>query len=145
MLCCLLLKELTVPAFGGDLDRVILSCGLVESMSECFTDDRTPWWVWYTYALWMSRSNWMPSSLDTHFIIMPLAPHRNKISSTRWYYLDLCIICTTLGLSSDGGLYFRNILIGCFQSYACSCSGSSITIRFCLIVSLVDSADLTEG
>jgi hypothetical protein len=42
MLCRLLLKELTVPAFGGDLDRVILSCGSVESMSECFTDDRTP-------------------------------------------------------------------------------------------------------
>jgi hypothetical protein len=40
MLCGLLLKELIVPALGDDLHHVILSCGPVEVMSECFGNDR---------------------------------------------------------------------------------------------------------
>jgi hypothetical protein len=40
MLCGLLLKELIVPALGDDLHHVILSCGPVEAMSECFGNDR---------------------------------------------------------------------------------------------------------
>jgi hypothetical protein len=42
MLCGLLLKELTIPALGEGFHLTILSRGLVESMSECLTDDRTP-------------------------------------------------------------------------------------------------------
>jgi hypothetical protein len=41
MLHGLLLKELIVPTFGDDLHHIILSCGPIESMSECFADDRT--------------------------------------------------------------------------------------------------------
>jgi hypothetical protein len=41
MLCNLLLEELTITAFGDDVHLIILSDGPVESMSECFTDDRT--------------------------------------------------------------------------------------------------------
>jgi hypothetical protein len=95
--------------------------------------------------LWMSWINWMTSSLDIHFIIIPLTPHRNRISSIRWYCLNLHAICSTSTLSSDGGWFYRNILIGCIQSYDGSYSSSSITIRSCLIASLVDSAGLTEG
>jgi hypothetical protein len=36
----MLLKKLIVPTLGDDLYRIIFSCGLVESMSECFADDR---------------------------------------------------------------------------------------------------------
>jgi hypothetical protein len=39
MLHSLLLKELTIPTFGDDLQRVILSCGPVKSLSECLVDD----------------------------------------------------------------------------------------------------------
>jgi hypothetical protein len=39
MLRGLLLEKLTVPTFGDDLHRVILSCGPVESMFECFAYD----------------------------------------------------------------------------------------------------------
>jgi hypothetical protein len=39
MLCSLLLKELAIPALGGDLHRVILGCWSVEPMSEGFADD----------------------------------------------------------------------------------------------------------
>jgi hypothetical protein len=42
MLHGLLLKEQTVPALGDNLHHIILSHGLVESMFECFVDDRTP-------------------------------------------------------------------------------------------------------
>jgi hypothetical protein len=42
MLCNLLLKKLVIPALGDDLHRIILGCGLVETMSEAFPDDRTP-------------------------------------------------------------------------------------------------------
>jgi hypothetical protein len=42
MLCCLLLEELTISALGDDFHDVILSCGLVEPMSECFSYDRAP-------------------------------------------------------------------------------------------------------
>jgi hypothetical protein len=87
----------------------------------------------------------MPSSLNMHFIMMTLAPHRNKIPSTRWYYMDLRAMRSTLALSSDVGLFSRNILIGCIQSYVGSYSGSSITIRSCLIASLMGSVSLTEG
>jgi hypothetical protein len=41
MLCSLLLKELAVVALSDDLNRVILSCRPLESMSEGFADDRT--------------------------------------------------------------------------------------------------------
>jgi hypothetical protein len=40
MLHSLLLKEPAVPALGDDLHRVIISCGAVETMSECFFYDR---------------------------------------------------------------------------------------------------------
>jgi hypothetical protein len=40
MLCGLLLKKMTIPTLGDDLDHVIHSCGLVESMFECRADDR---------------------------------------------------------------------------------------------------------
>jgi hypothetical protein len=40
MLHCLLLKELIVPALGDDLHHIILGCGPVESMYECFAYDR---------------------------------------------------------------------------------------------------------
>jgi hypothetical protein len=42
MLHHLLLKEVIVPTLGDDLHRIILSCGPVESMHECFTFDRAP-------------------------------------------------------------------------------------------------------
>jgi hypothetical protein len=42
MLCHLLLEELIVPAFGDDLHRAILRCGLVQSMYECFAYDGAP-------------------------------------------------------------------------------------------------------
>jgi hypothetical protein len=42
MLCCLLLEELTVLAFGDDLHHVILSCKPVETVSESFDYDRAP-------------------------------------------------------------------------------------------------------
>jgi hypothetical protein len=51
MLRGLLLEELTVPALSDYLHHVILSCGPVESMFECFAYDRAPWWVWSTYAI----------------------------------------------------------------------------------------------
>jgi hypothetical protein len=95
--------------------------------------------------LWISFSNWMPSSLDMHFIIMPLVPHRNKMSSMRWCCLDLCAIRSTSTLSSDSGWFSRNILIRCIQLYAGSCSGSSIIIRSCLIASFVGFTGLIEG
>jgi hypothetical protein len=87
----------------------------------------------------------MPSSLDIHFIIMSFTPHRNKIPSMRWYCLDLCAIHSTSVLSSNGGRFFRNILIGYIQSYGGSCSVSSITIRYFSIASFVGSAGLIEG
>jgi hypothetical protein len=40
MLCGLLLEELTISTFGDDLDRVILGCGPVESVSKFFAYDR---------------------------------------------------------------------------------------------------------
>jgi hypothetical protein len=42
MLGCLLLKELSVLAFGDDLHRVILSCRPVETVPEGFAYDRAP-------------------------------------------------------------------------------------------------------
>jgi hypothetical protein len=42
MLQSLLLEKLTIHAFGDDLQRVILGCGSVKTMSEGFPDDRTP-------------------------------------------------------------------------------------------------------
>jgi hypothetical protein len=42
MLHCLLLEELTVLAFDDELHRVILTCGLVKTMPEGFTNDRAP-------------------------------------------------------------------------------------------------------
>jgi hypothetical protein len=87
----------------------------------------------------------MPPSLDMHFIIMPLAPRQNKIPSIKWYYLDLRVMCSALALSSNGGWFSKNILIGCIQLYSCSLSGSSITIRSCSIASLATSVGLTEG
>jgi hypothetical protein len=95
--------------------------------------------------LWMSRCNWMSSSLEIHFIIMPLVPLLNNTPSIRWYSLDLRAIRLTSALSSDGGWFSRNILIGCIQSYAGSSFGSSMTIRSGSIASLVDSSSLTEG
>jgi hypothetical protein len=103
MLCSLLLKKLAIPALGDDLHHVFLSCWPVESMSEVLPmieryDECDP-----HIPLSMSRSSCMPSSLDMHFIIMPLEPHQNKISSMRWYCLDLRVIHSTSVLSSDGG------------------------------------------
>jgi hypothetical protein len=40
MLRYLLLEELTISALGDDLHHVILSCGPVKPMSECFVYDR---------------------------------------------------------------------------------------------------------
>jgi hypothetical protein len=40
MLYCLLLEELTIFALGDDFHRVILGCGPVEPMFECFSYDR---------------------------------------------------------------------------------------------------------
>jgi hypothetical protein len=40
MLCGLLLKDLTIPAFSDDLHRIIHGCGSVESTSESFAYDR---------------------------------------------------------------------------------------------------------
>jgi hypothetical protein len=40
MLHCLLLKELTVLAFGDDFYHVILSCRPVETVQEGFAYDR---------------------------------------------------------------------------------------------------------
>jgi hypothetical protein len=40
MLHCLLLKELTILAFGDDFHRVVLSCRSVETMPEGFAYDR---------------------------------------------------------------------------------------------------------
>jgi hypothetical protein len=108
---------------------------MIEHHDEC--DSHMPLWIFW--------SSWMPSSLDMHFIIMSLAPRRNKISSTRWYCLDLHAIHLTSTLSSDGSWFSRNILIGCIQSYAGSCSVSLITIGSCPITSLVGFAGLTEG
>jgi hypothetical protein len=54
-------------------------------------------------------------------------------------------MCSTLALSSNGGYFSRNILIGRNQSYAGSCFGSSITIRSCPIASSLGSAGLIEG
>jgi hypothetical protein len=105
-------------------------------MIECH-DERDP-----HMPLWMSQSNWMSSSLNIHFIIMSLTPCRNKITSTRWYCFT---IRSTLVLLSNGGWFSMNILIGCIQLYASSCSGSSITIKSCPIASLDDSACLIEG
>jgi hypothetical protein len=39
----LLLQELTVLAFGGDLHRAILSYRLVETVAEGFAYNRAPW------------------------------------------------------------------------------------------------------
>jgi hypothetical protein len=52
---------------------------------------------------------------------------------------------STSVLSFDGGCYSMNILIGCIQSYTGSYSGSSITIRSCLIACLLGSATLIKG
>jgi hypothetical protein len=40
MLRCLLLEELAIFTLLYDLHHVILCCGPVESMPECFFDDR---------------------------------------------------------------------------------------------------------
>jgi hypothetical protein len=40
MLHLLLLEELAVLAFSDDLNHVIISCGPVETVSECFIYDR---------------------------------------------------------------------------------------------------------
>jgi hypothetical protein len=108
---------------------------MIECHDEC--DPHMP--------LWISLSNRMPSSIDMHFIIMSLTPHRNKISSIRWYCLDLRAIHSTSTLSSDSGWFSMNILIRCIQSYTGSCSALSITIRSCPIISWAGSACLTEG
>jgi hypothetical protein len=42
MIRSLLLEKLTIPAFGGNLHRVILDCGPIETMSEGFPDDGMP-------------------------------------------------------------------------------------------------------
>jgi hypothetical protein len=42
MLCCFLLEELIVLAFGDDLHRIILNCRLVETVPEGFAYDRAP-------------------------------------------------------------------------------------------------------
>jgi hypothetical protein len=42
MLRCLLLKKLTVIAFGEDLYHVVLSCVPVETVPEVFAYDRVP-------------------------------------------------------------------------------------------------------
>jgi hypothetical protein len=39
--------------------------------------------------MWISWSNWLPSSLKIHLIIMPLAPCLYNTPSIRWYILDL--------------------------------------------------------
>jgi hypothetical protein len=108
---------------------------MIERHDEC--DPHMP--------LWISWSNSMPFFIDIHFIIMPLAPHQNNMPSTRWYCVDLCVIHSTSTLSSHGGWFSRNILIGCIQSYADSCSSTLMTIRSCSIAWLVNSADLTKG
>jgi hypothetical protein len=145
MLYSLLLKELAVSELGDDFHRANLTVGqknpclkalsMIERHDEC--DSHMP--------LWMSRINWMPSSLDIHFIIMPLVPHWNKNSSMRWYCLDLCAVCSTLVLSSNGGWFSRNNLIRCIQSYVVAFSDSSITIRSCFIASFVGSIGFTKS
>jgi hypothetical protein len=42
MLCSLLLEKLTILALGDYFHRVILTCRLVESISECFANDVVP-------------------------------------------------------------------------------------------------------
>jgi hypothetical protein len=108
---------------------------MIECHDEC--DPHTP--------LWISWSNWMPSSLEIHLIIMPLVPHRYNIPSIRWYILDLCVIRSTSALSSDSGWMSRNILIWLVQSYVGFCSGSSITIRSALSALMSSFAGQTEG
>jgi hypothetical protein len=95
--------------------------------------------------LWISRSNWMPSSLWMHLIIMSLVPRRYSTPSIRWYILDLCAMHSTSVLLSDGGWLSRNVLIGLIQSYTGCYSGSSITIGSGLVASLSSSAGLTKG
>jgi hypothetical protein len=87
----------------------------------------------------------MPSSLEIHLIIVPLAPRRYNIPSIIWYILDLCVIRSTSALSSDGDWLLKNALIELIQSYIGSCSGSSITIRSGLATSISSSAVPTEG
>jgi hypothetical protein len=144
MLHYLLLEEMAVLAFGDDLHRVILNCRIVETVPTTFPmiehhdecDPHTP--------LWISQSSWMPSSLEIHLIIMLLVPHRYNTLSIRWYILDLCAMCSTSALSSDGGWLSRNALIGLIQSYIASCSSSLITIRSGLTASISSSVGLTE-
>jgi hypothetical protein len=40
MLCSLLLEKLIIHVFGDDLHHVILGCGPIETMFECFANDR---------------------------------------------------------------------------------------------------------
>jgi hypothetical protein len=42
MLHSLLMKILTIPAFGDNLHRIMLNRGPVETMSEGFPNDGTP-------------------------------------------------------------------------------------------------------
>jgi hypothetical protein len=42
MLRGLLLEEQTVFTVGNDFHRVVLSCQPIESVSECFSNDRAP-------------------------------------------------------------------------------------------------------
>jgi hypothetical protein len=93
----------------------------------------------------MLQSSWMPSSLDMHFIIMPLASRQNRMPLIKRYFLDFHVMRSTSALSSVGGWFFRNILIGCIQSYDGSCSSSFITIRSYPIAPLLDASALTEG
>jgi hypothetical protein len=55
MLHLLLLKELTIIIFLYDFHCVILCCGPIKSMYECFPDDPVPWQMWSAHTLMYIR------------------------------------------------------------------------------------------
>jgi hypothetical protein len=95
--------------------------------------------------LWISWSNYIPSSLEMHLIIMQLAPYWYSTPSIRWYILDLHMMHSTTALSYDGGWLSKYALIELIQSYAGCCTGSSMIIRPAIVASLIDSSSLTKG
>jgi hypothetical protein len=138
MLCSLLQEELALFTLGDNFHRIIISCWPVESVPECFpTMECAP-----QTPLWISWSNCTPSSLEIHFIIMPLAPCLYNTLSIRWCILDLRAMCSIFTLSSNIGWLSRYALIGLIQSiYGCF-SAPSMIIRS---VSLNVSSNLIEG
>jgi hypothetical protein len=94
--------------------------------------------------LYMSSRNSIPSPLEMHLIIIPLAPYQYSTLSIRWYILHLRAMRSTSALSSDGGWLSKYALIELIQSYVGCCAGSSITINSGSAL-LIDSSGFTEG